>query len=332
MPHSDINALVVEAEINDQPGPYMVKLTRTVSFSSSDQVVVRKAEVYVTDELNNRYDFKEKKAGLYFSDSAAFRGKTGVTYTLFINTDDNLNYKSTPCNISKPSKLDSVRFSSKSEYSFQVNGDISFDQDQDIMIKIDASVAIGNSIDSLFVFRSPPPSTSTHIIHKIKTRYSSANYLNYLPVLKANTDYINGSKIKNIPLFPFTVLPAKIDIAKDKKDSISFNSGSRFILIINASTVSNESFSYFNSMINQMSENNVFFEPTPTQLIGNITCINDKSKSVYGLFQANAITRKYYKYIEWYNRFKELSAIPALDIESIDSTVTSDGGLFVIYE
>ena len=81
---SNINVLVVEGAINDGPGPYLVKLSRSVLFDSDKRVEASKAEVFVIDDLNKRYDFKETSPGSYFSDSASFRGQIGGIYTLFI--------------------------------------------------------------------------------------------------------------------------------------------------------------------------------------------------------------------------------------------------------
>jgi hypothetical protein len=310
---SDINALVVEAEINDQPGPYMVKLTRTVTFYSNDQVVVRKAEVYVTDELNNRYDFEEKEAGLYFSDSASFRGRTDGTYTLFINTYDSLRYKSSPCTIGQPCRIDSVYFSFPSNIGFQVYGDISFGPDPNMMTKIDASIILGNSVvydvdDSL----GTCVATNEGII---TTYFSYPITLNYEPVLKANNDYLKDSKIKNIPFFYFNFPAPKIDYTQYNNEWTTHYIGLRYILIVNAHTISKEAFSFYNDMKNQTSSKNVFFEPTPVQLVGNIVCINDKSKRAYGIFEANSIVKKYIKFYERTFHIKELNKIPDMEIE-----------------
>ena len=62
-----------------------------------------------------------------------------------------------------------------------------------------------------------------------------------------------------------------------------------FILIINASTISNETFNYYYNLLTQISGENTFFEPMPVQLIGNIKCINNSRKVALGLFEASSV-------------------------------------------
>jgi len=307
---SNINVLVVEGAINDGPGPYMVKLSQSVSFISEKHIEVKKAEVFVIDDLNNRYDFKEKPNGLYFSDSASFRGQMGRIYTLFINTTDSLNYKSTPCTIGQPSQIDSVYFTDESETYFDIHTDISFKSDQRMSTKIDADLAVENIIDSMKIkIVHEPFGGITHKVTHYSITYYTINPISFIPVLKTNTDYVSGSKIKNIPLYKFYYPVIRTDTTKiDSMHLIAHTSGLNNIFIIKASTISNETFNYYYNLSTQIKGENTFFEPIPVQLTGNIKCINNSKKTAYGLFQANALVKKYYSFTE--NGLNEISGIP----------------------
>jgi hypothetical protein len=290
--YSDEDVLVVEGEINDLPGPYSIKLTKSVSFNSNEKVNVNNAEVYVTDNLNNRYDFKETYPGIYFSISTEFQGKTGGTYTLHINTNDGLKYESTPCTIGLPCRVDSIYRSSYSEYGLQVSGNISFASDQNVSLKIDAEIATENVIDSIYL----PTYVSVHDEYHYFTKYYTTKHLNSNPVLKTNTDYVKGSSIKNLPLFNYNFqLLQEQTKTYDDLNIVRLSSGKKNILIINVSTISNDAFNFYNNLLAQTGGRDVFFEPLPVQLKGNISCINDNSKKVYGLFQANSVVKNYYK-------------------------------------
>jgi hypothetical protein len=311
IPNSEANVLVVDGTINDGPGPYTIRLSRSVSFNSDNQVEVNKAEVYVMDDLNKRYDFIEKSSGLYLSDSSGFRGQMGKNYTLYVNTNDSLRYKSTPCTIGPPSIIDSV-YSISEQSKVHIYADISFRSDIRMSTKIDASIAIGSQIDTqqylphYFYFK-----LEYDTVH-IYTSHYTLIPLNIEPVLKTNTDYIAGSKIKNVPLFYLNYPMSKRDTVEiDSLNRIIYSRGFDFIIVINASTLSNETFNYYYNLINQSGGKNSFFEPVPVQLTGNIKCINNSTKAAYGLFQANAIVKRYYR-IDKYIMMEEVNGIPPL--------------------
>jgi hypothetical protein len=318
---SDTNILVVEGVINNNPGPYKVKLSRSVFFTSDKRVEVTDAEVYVIDDLNNRYDFLEKAPGIYLSDSANFRGQLGRVYTLYINTNDRLKYKSTPCTIGPPSKIDTLYYSGEAfTVGDMIYVDLSFESDQKMSTKIDADIALENLIDYMQVLVFYHNDTIIKIdtiiqnLHKIvkidtiikididyDTIHLTKNYsyiikpLNNIPIIKTNTDYKSGSIIRKIPLFTFYKPFIKSDTTRiDSLNLIVQTSGLNFILIINASTISNETFDYYYNLLTQIKGENTYFEPIPTKLFGNIKCINNSTYDAYGIFQANSITKKYY--------------------------------------
>lgn len=80
---------VVEAEINDQPGPYFVKVSRTVSFSEKNQFpAVQGAQVTISDNAGTLDTLIEVQPGLYRTQS--IQGVSGRTYTLNINASGNI--------------------------------------------------------------------------------------------------------------------------------------------------------------------------------------------------------------------------------------------------
>jgi hypothetical protein len=312
--YSDEDVLVVEGEINDLPGPYSIKLTRSVSFGSNKKANVSDAEVYITDNLENRYDFKESNPGVYYSVLTEFIGKTGGIYILHINTSEGLKYESTPCQIGPPCSLDSVFRSSGSESGLQVSGNISFGSDQDVSLKIDADIALMNVIDSIHLESYSKIHQETHYMSK----HYATKHLNSYPVLKSNTNYIKGSSINNLPFFSynFDIAEEKI-IEYDNSNIVCSSTGGKSVFIIRVSTISNETFNFYNSLLAQTGEKDVFFEPLPVQLKGNITCINDKSKKAYGLFQANALVKQFYKVDKQSLFLNKTFEIPSVSYDTI---------------
>jgi hypothetical protein len=315
--------LVVDGTVTNDAGPYVIKLSQAVPFGKTNQVFVRNAKVYVTDDLNNKYDFTEKVVGQYFSDSASFRGEIGRVYTLFIQTAEGIKYKSNPCKIEEESKIDSIygfnerfllyaagtNFNDEDVYAngLHVYADISYGSNQKISTRLDANLATEYRLIEWHFIYAPryiitiDPNDSTHIIRtrgdgyvkldsfEIITTSYSLQLLNILPILRTNSNYKVGSKIRKIPVeYVYgDVFNGFID------DSTTYSTGGNWIFILKAFTVSNETYNYYYNLSNQIDGKNSFFEPIPIQLKGNIKCTSDSTQSVFGLFQANSVVKKY---------------------------------------
>jgi hypothetical protein len=77
--------LVVEANLSDKPGPYVVKLSRTVNFSNiTDIPMVTGARVEISDSLGKSELLYEVSNGIY--KTTFLRGVPGDEYTLTITT------------------------------------------------------------------------------------------------------------------------------------------------------------------------------------------------------------------------------------------------------
>jgi hypothetical protein len=78
--------IVIEGEITNQPGPYQVKVSRTVAFSEpNDFPPVSGATVEVTDSNNSiRYSFTETSPGVY---AGNFTGVPKHSYYMVVDAD-----------------------------------------------------------------------------------------------------------------------------------------------------------------------------------------------------------------------------------------------------
>ena len=89
--------LVVFGWVTNEPVPYEIKLSVSNGYSDqSGYPVVSGAEVYVTDQLGNRFDFTEVTGtGRYLSDPSEFVGSPGSIYQLTVLHNQN-SYHSIP--------------------------------------------------------------------------------------------------------------------------------------------------------------------------------------------------------------------------------------------
>jgi len=102
---------VVDALVTDEDKSNYVILTRTIETTDDDPVRVTGATVIITDDLGSSTLLVEKSPGEYRTDSLAFRGAAGRTYTLSIETGSGEKYLSDPSLMYPVAGIDSIYFS-----------------------------------------------------------------------------------------------------------------------------------------------------------------------------------------------------------------------------
>lgn len=99
--------IVIEGEITDQPGPYFVRISKSVNFSNSNTYPsVSGAIVSISDDNGNVDRLTEVENGLYRTNTTV--GASGKTYNLSVSIN-NINYSAIS---TMPQKvmLDSLKF------------------------------------------------------------------------------------------------------------------------------------------------------------------------------------------------------------------------------
>ena len=83
--------LVVEGNITDQPGPYIIRLSNTVNYYDPNAFpAVKGATITVSDNAGNSEILKETSPGVY--ETSSLQGVSGRTYTMNIVTGDGTSY------------------------------------------------------------------------------------------------------------------------------------------------------------------------------------------------------------------------------------------------
>ncbi len=107
--------MVVEGMITDQPGPYLVKISKTVPLNEQfyKTSLVSHASVIIRDDLGNSESLIEKSSGNYYTQT--FQGLIGRSYSITITTSEGAIYQS------KPEKLLPVGDFTNLRYEFVQN-------------------------------------------------------------------------------------------------------------------------------------------------------------------------------------------------------------------
>jgi hypothetical protein len=73
---------------------------------------------------------------------------------------------------------------------------------------------------------------------------------------------------------------------------------------VKAYAINDTVYEYYRNLKNQTTANNKIFDPVPVELVGNIHCISNPDKSVYGIFIAASVMKRQF-YIRWAGMYVE---------------------------
>ncbi|MEQ9426020.1 MAG: DUF4249 family protein [Cyclobacteriaceae bacterium] len=112
--------LVIEGNINTEPGPYQVRVTHTHRFDFSanhlQDSIVSGLQLSIADDLGNEEFLHEIGSGVYTTatDGSGMTGKVGRTYILTIISNEGTIYKSTPQKIQPVAPVSRVEVEKRS--------------------------------------------------------------------------------------------------------------------------------------------------------------------------------------------------------------------------
>ena len=112
--NEDIKLLIVEGLITDQPDTNKVKLSRSLPLGKISRVEpVTGCKITVSDNLGNKFNFRESNPGTYVTYPSEFKGVVGRVYTLQIKSNDvynSLTYESKPQELRPVPPIDTIYY------------------------------------------------------------------------------------------------------------------------------------------------------------------------------------------------------------------------------
>ena len=107
--------IIIEANITDQPGPYFVKLSRSITINEPNVYpIIKNGIITISDNMGSRDTLKYTTGGIYKTN--LIRGIYGRTYYLEVNIDGKLFTAQTT--MPRKVNLDSLRIN-----TFPINGE-----------------------------------------------------------------------------------------------------------------------------------------------------------------------------------------------------------------
>ena len=286
--------LVVEGMVTNDPSLNFVHLTTTSSFYDKGAPKAVTGATVQLSEVNGKMIFQgvENIAGYFYFNMIPISG-TNYKLRILLNND---TYESQVVTMPPLPKFTNIYTGEAQKKVYATDG-------SGVPV---ASVIAGRNIyadlpvsDSLSYYRfnvrsilewlysppvkdGPPPP----IVNGWNSYYKNSEFN-----LAGPKKFSQTQKIEMYPLLWLAYKPADFYL---QSDTLSANG---WILIIDQFGTSKESFDYHEKLNNQFAANGSLFDPIQTQVYGNITCITNPSKIVFGYFDMNS----YQKYRYYYN-------------------------------
>jgi hypothetical protein len=289
---ANISAIAVQGVLTDIPGQASVSIFKSVPFDSIDnRTGVRGATVIIYDNLGNEYPLEETGYGNYTDPLlVAIEGRS---YHLKIITKDGESYESGEQVLPKVFKQDSI-------YA------------EDILKKTYIVSSYGEYIDKETRGIETFVDLSSGGTELPKVRYDVRVTVMYIYTINTLTPPVTMFCWMTFnPNTNLNITSSKFDksIGEITKHSISFFSRNiqeydnregvglvGFWTTVVKYNLNQTAHQYYLDIQNQLGASGKMFDPTPSQIVGNLRCTSNPDKKVFGFFELSKAEKLYYKY------------------------------------
>lgn len=336
--------LVVEGYLTTQPVVQRVDLSYSSPFGQRPTYIKETgATVYVTDDMGNRFNYYERgPLGEYRTDSAEFiKGIVGHTYVLHIETKDGNVYESTPQKIlacAEPYRLRCNRATEEvlTEDAYGAPLEVYYDG-VDINVSSTGILPTGNFYQytwNAYEEHLTTVESGITIYYFYQHRRLSGKYFSYIST--ASADGLSDLTIRNKkvlflatndltsfdPILPDTLFDSTATI-RTAFQGLLFKLQTR--------SLTPSAYEFWNGAEDQLNAKGELFDPVTSQINGNMICVSDSTKKVYGIFTASDQKNKFeYFYFNNSNRTfsEDIDSFPQLVLDTFLQDTVPKGWIF----
>ncbi|MCG8310128.1 MAG: DUF4249 domain-containing protein [Cytophagales bacterium] len=281
IPESDNSLLVVDGTITDQPGPYIVTISKGISLNEKN-TPVSGAQVSIEEDGGIIELLQETREGVY--QTASIQGLAGKRYRLSIYYQEQ-NYQSSWETIRPSSEIDSVYFKKAIKGTTDINNDVI-----GLQFYLDSH---GTNEDSRYYRFELEETWKIGVSWPISYDYIGndliANTTKNLNYVCWKSRQIAGINITSTTGLKQNILSNhKIHFATGLEDRFT----EKYSLLIKQFGISEKEYLLWEKL-NRTSGGLVgLFEKQPASVKSNISNISDPSRPVLGYFSASGLTTK----------------------------------------
>ncbi len=260
-------SLIIEGQIHNGPGPYRVRLFRSIDIINPDPETG--ALVRVSDNLGNEFQFLESTAGTYES-QPGFQAEVGRTYTLNVQTNNGEQLRSTPQTILAPIPADDVYIQAAERQEITQFGSEITIRGFEVLVDSESSIQGPSFLrwDYRGVYQLLTPDPCTGCTNLCYARDQPVEYLKVFSTTE------NDVPINEISLGFFT-------------PTIEFES--EYHMFIRQFRLNQDAFDFWEAVESQRTNTGTIFDPPPGIIIGNMFNLNEAGSPPLGLFEATGL-------------------------------------------
>jgi hypothetical protein len=328
--------IVIEGLMTNDPGPYKIKITRTLPYNQSKTSSlipepVRNVIVTIMDNEGNAEQLTEYESGVYYTSPTGIRGEPGKTYLLRLVTPEGLTYQSDSCKMAEPAIVDSV---------YAETGVIK------TLDKLESGIYIETNHTGINLYMDVLPAQGKEYYYKIESLVvKEAWHIEWLqgrpsgpgvpppftpvycweiPPDNNEKNLISNNTSDNKPLKKRSIgfITSDVNSATNEIRDPSTLFGA--VTTTTLYSLTKRMYEISSQLNTQTTPSNSIFDPIPTRIESNIACVNEPSRIVLGYFNVAAVARRS-QFFSWSDKEvtkRNLEIMPALPtVESCESDV-----------
>lgn len=277
--------LVVDGNINDGPGPYVIKLSKSTKTQERSKLSpFPGCKLQVQDNIGNVFLLKETAAGSYETDSASFQAIPGNTYKIHIETPNEEIVESNPETLPKGLKIQSFY----PQREFKTAPDLFFGRDgYQFYVDVETAPTTNNYVfwrmQSTFKFQADYPiacyyDNGVHWVNHQDTLRNCYQTKDILDIFLLNTNELQQKEIKHFPLH--------------YEDNYTKALSIRYSLNLTQFTINEAAFDYWSKIKKMRDAGGELYTQQPFQVSNNLKCLSDPDKPVLGYFMVVGCSEK----------------------------------------
>lgn len=308
----DENSLVVEGFISNEPGPYIIKLSRTRSIDSIppgtssefDFNPVTNAVVNVIDDQGNTESFEEEEPGIYKTVNENFQGVIGKSYKLSISTGES-TYESDFEKIMPTIEIESIESRSIVNkegvpgYQFFVSTEMATTSENYYLWKVEETYEYRTPYKYSYWFDGTFADRSFNLFGQLEDKGTIGSTPPYNLLPKQYPEELEACWIKKI--IPENYINSTVFSSTPKLENIPLNFvpfGNerlrvKYSLLVKQHRVSKEAYNFL-KIINEQNSISEFdlYTKQPYQIRGNMRNIDNPDEPVLGYFVVSSVSEK----------------------------------------
>lgn len=279
------NALVVDGEITNKPGPYTITLSLSSDINNPSFRPFVGCEVVISEEHGESEILEEIEEGVYSTSIDGIQGKCGKSYNLSIITPKGEHYETEFDKMSFPTEIDSIY----TEIEYQPHPDYDFRNITGLRFYVDNFTS--ELKDNYYLWKLEP-TYKFNANYRIKYYWdgqmhrfanSDSLYTCYLTktvpdIFIFNTVDLESPKISKFPLHYVTTETKELSI--------------RYSLLVKQYSLTKDAYQYWENIKSLDNEQGTLHSRLPFQIQGNVKNVEDTNEHALGFFTVAGISEK----------------------------------------